>query len=96
MRSTRSLLILLTCGLAGLAELTKQFPAGVPLTVRDLTIEGAGVHLEAETNSFDSVEKIKQAFLANPAFQGVAITDTRVGAAANQVVFRLAYTVQRP
>ncbi len=82
--------------LASLSELTKQIPAGVPLTVRDLTIEGAEVHLEAETNSFDSVEKIKQAFVANQSWQNVAVADTRVGAAANQVVFRLAYTVQRP
>lgn len=82
--------------LASLSELTKQIPAGVPVTVRDLSIEGAEVHLEAETNSFDSVEKIKQAFVANPALQNVAVADTRVGAAANQVVFRLTYTVQRP
>ena len=82
--------------LASLSELTKQIPAGVPVTVRDLSIEGAEVHFEAETNSFDSVEKIKQAFVANPALQNVAVADTRVGAAANQVVFRLTYTVQRP
>ena len=49
-----------------------------------------------ETNSFDSVEKIKQAFGTNQLFQGVSVSDTRVGAAANQVVFRLTYTVQRP
>lgn len=82
--------------LARLSELAKQIPAGIPLTIRELTIEGAAVHLEAETNSFDAVEKIKQAFTASPAFQGAAVTDTRVGAAANQVVFRLAYQVQRP
>ena len=82
--------------LASLSELTKQIPAGLPLTVRDLIIDGAEVHLEAETNSFDSVEKIKQAFMTNPALQGTAVSDTRVGAAANQVVFRLTYTVQRP
>jgi general secretion pathway protein L len=79
-----------------LSELAKQIPAGIPLTIRDLTIEGAAVHLEAETSSFDAVEKIKQAFMASPAYQGTSVTDTRVGAAANQVVFRLTYTVQRP
>jgi general secretion pathway protein L len=66
------------------------------LTVRELTIEGLSVHLEGETSSFDAVEKIKQAFVSNQAFQGAAVTDTRVGAVANQVVFRLTYTVQRP
>jgi general secretion pathway protein L len=54
------------------------------------------VHLEGETSSFDAVEKIKQAFLSNQVFQSISVTDTRVGAVPNQVVFRLAYTVQRP
>ena len=82
--------------LANLSDLAKQLPPGIPLTVRELTVEGLAVHLEGETNSFDSVEKIKQAFGGNQLFQGVSVTDTRVGAAANQVVFRLTYTVQRP
>jgi general secretion pathway protein L len=82
--------------LASLSDLAKQLPPGVPLTIRDLTIEGLSVHLEGDTNSFDAVEKIKQAFASNPLFQAVSVTDTRVGAVPNQVVFRLAYTVQRP
>ncbi len=38
----------------------------------------------------------KQAFAATESFQDVTISDTRVGAVQNQVVFRLTYTVQRP
>ena len=41
-------------------------------------------------------EKIKQAFVAAEIFQDVSISDTRVGAVPNQVVFRLTYTVQQP
>jgi general secretion pathway protein L len=82
--------------LAGLAELVKQVPPGVPLKVRELTIDGTSIHLEGETTTFDAVEKIKQAFEANETFQDVSISDTRVGAVQNQVVFRLTYTVQRP
>jgi len=82
--------------LASLSDLAKQLPPGIPLTIRELTIEGLSVHLEGETSSFDAVDKIKQAFVSNQAFQGAAVTDTRVGAVANQVVFRLTYTVQRP
>ena len=81
--------------LLNLSDLAKQLPAGIPLTIRELTVEGTSVHLEGETNSFDSVEKIKQAFTSNQVFQGVSVTDTRVGAAPSQVVFRLTYTVQR-
>ena len=82
--------------LAGLAELVKHVPPGVPLKIRELTIDGTSIHLEAETTTFDAVEKIKQAFVAAETFQDVSISDTRVGAVPNQVVFRLTYTVQRP
>jgi general secretion pathway protein L len=82
--------------LVNLSDLAKQLPAGIPLTIRELTVEGASVHMEGETNSFDSVEKIKQAFTSNQLFQAVSVTDTRVGAVPSQVVFRLTYTVQRP
>ncbi|NWF73389.1 MAG: hypothetical protein HXY51_10180, partial [Nitrospirae bacterium] len=82
--------------LAGLAELSKHVPPGVPLKIRELTIEGTSIHLEGETATFDAVEKIKQAFEAGDTFQDVSISDTRVGAQANQVVFRLTYRVQRP
>jgi general secretion pathway protein L len=82
--------------LAGLAELVKHVPPGTPLKVRELTIDGASIHLEGETATFDAVEKIKQAFAAVETFQDVSISDTRVGAVPNQVVFRLTYTVQRP
>lgn len=82
--------------LATLSQLVKQLPSGVSLKVRELTIDGATVHIEGDTTSFDAVEKIKQAFTTSAAFQDAAVTDTRVGAVPNQVVFRLTYTVQQP
>jgi general secretion pathway protein L len=82
--------------LAGLAELVKHVPPGVPLKIRELTIDGTSIHLEGETTTFDAVEKIKQTFAADESFHDVAISDTRVGAVPNQVVFRLTYAVQRP
>jgi general secretion pathway protein L len=82
--------------LAGLAALTKHVPPGTPLKIRELTIDGTSIHLEGETTTFDAVEKIKQAFAAAETFQDVSISDTRVGALPNQVVFRLTYTVQQP
>ncbi|HJS65834.1 MAG TPA: pilus assembly protein PilM [Nitrospiraceae bacterium] len=82
--------------LMGLAELVKHVPSGIPLKVRDLTIDGNSIHLEGETTTFDAVEKIKQAFAADETLHDVSVSDTRVGAMQNQVVFRLTYTVQRP
>ncbi|BFU96391.1 MAG: protein of unknown function [Nitrospira sp.] len=82
--------------LAHLSSLAKQLPSGVPLTIRDLTIDGSTVHLEGETASFDAVEKIKQAFSGSGKFQDVSVSDTRVGSTANQVIFRLTYVVPQP
>ncbi|MEO5865026.1 MAG: hypothetical protein ABIQ79_08330, partial [Nitrospiraceae bacterium] len=82
--------------LAGLAELVKHVPPGVPLKIRELTIDGNNIHLEGETTTFDAVEKIKQAFTADETFHDVSISDTRVGAVQNQVVFRLTYAMERP
>jgi len=82
--------------LAMLADLGKQVPPGVPLKIRDLTIDGTMVHLEGETVSFDAVEKLKQAFTSTTHVQDVTVTDTRVGTVPNQVVFRLNYSVKKP
>ena len=79
-----------------LADLGKQVPPGVPLKIRDLTIDGTMVHLEGETVSFDAVEKLKQAFTSTTHVQDVTVTDTRVGTVPNQVVFRLNYSVKKP
>jgi general secretion pathway protein L len=82
--------------LTGLAGLVKHVPSGIPLKVRDLAIDGNSIHLEGETTTFDAVEKIKQAFAQDETLHDVSISDTRVGAVPNQVVFRLTYMVQRP
>ena len=82
--------------LVSLSTLASHIPSGVSLTIRDLTIEGSAVHLEGETTSFDAVEKIKQTFVVDGTFRDVSVSDTRVGAVANQVIFRLAYSVEQP
>ena len=79
-----------------LSTFVKQLPAGVPVKVRDMTVDGGLILMEGETTSFDAVEKIKQTFASNPHFHEVAVTETRVGTAPNQVVFRLTVTVQQP
>jgi general secretion pathway protein L len=79
-----------------LSTFVKQLPPGTPVKVRDLTVDGGVILMEGETTSFDAVEKIKQTFTSNPQFQDVAVTETRVGAGPNQVVFRLTVTVQQP
>jgi general secretion pathway protein L len=82
--------------LPALSAFVKQLPSGVPVKVRELTVDTGTILLEGETTSFDAVEKIKQAFAANHRFEDVSVSETRVGAAPNQVVFRMAVTVAQP
>lgn len=79
-----------------LAHLVEQLPRGVPVKVRELTLERNTIHLEAETTSFESVEKVKQALSAASMFTDVTVGDSRMGVSASQVVFRVTLTVQSP
>ncbi|ALA58530.1 pilus assembly protein PilM [Nitrospira moscoviensis] len=80
--------------LATLATFVKHLPPGLAVKVRELTLDGTIILIEGETSSFDAVEKIKQTFASASPFQDVAVTETRVGAAPNQVVFRMTVTVK--
>ncbi len=81
-----------TAALPSLARLVRRLPPGVPIKVRNLLMEGTAVQLEGETDSFDSVERIKRALIAEELFQDVVVGDARVGVSANQVIFRLTLT----
>lgn len=79
-----------------LSTFVKQLPSGTPVKVRELTVDGGTVLLEGETTSFDAVEKIKQTFATSSQFEDASVTETRVGASPNQVVFRMTVTVRQP
>lgn len=79
-----------------LAELIRRLPKGVPLKVVSLSLEQGTIQLEAETTSFDAVEKVKQALTAAQTFQEVTVSDARVGAIPAQVLFRVTMMVRRP
>ncbi len=79
-----------------LSTFVKQLPPGTMVKVRELTVDGAVMILEGETTSFDAVERIKQTFASSPRLTDVSVTETRVGATSNQVVFRMTVTVQQP
>lgn len=77
-----------------LSVFVKQLPAGTTVKVRELTVDGAVILMEGETTSFDAVERVKQALAGSPQLTDVAVMETRVGAASNQVVFRMTVTVK--
>lgn len=80
--------------LTRLTELNRRVPKDLALKIVSLTVESSAVHLEAETDSFESVEKMKEAMRTFPGAQDVTVADARVGAAPHQVLFRL--TVNLP
>jgi general secretion pathway protein L len=82
--------------LGTLSAFVRQLPAGVAVKVRELTVDGPVILMEGETTSFDAVEKVKQTFAGSSLFQDVSVSETRVGAAPNQVVFRMTVTVRQP
>jgi general secretion pathway protein L len=82
--------------LPSLSAFVKRLPPETPVKVRELTVDDGTILMEGETTSFDAVEKIKQTFAAHEGFKDVSVTDTRVGASPNQVVFRMTVTVNRP
>ena len=77
-----------------LAKLVRRLPSSGTVRVRGLLMEGPGVQLEAETDSFDSVERIKKSLQQETGFQEIAVSDARVGASPNQVIFRLTFTAE--
>lgn len=81
-----------TVVLPTLGRLVKRLPPAVPIRVRNLLMEGAALQLEAETDSFESVDRIKRALASEERFQDIVVGDARVGASANQVIFRLTLT----
>ena len=82
--------------LTTLSTFVKQLPAGTAPKIRELTVDGSVLLLEAETTSFDAVEKLKLTLTSSPRLTDVSVMETRVGAAPNQVVFRLTATVKQP
>ncbi len=79
-----------------IAAFTKQLPAGISVKVRELAVDGGVVLLEGETSSFEAVEKIKQTFSSGNRFKEVAVSESRVGASPNQIVFRMTATMVQP
>ncbi len=79
-----------------LSTFVKQLPSGTLVKVRELTVDGTAILMEGETTSFDAVERLKQTLASSSHLKDVVVTETRVGAGPNQVVFRITVTVGNP
>jgi type IV pilus assembly protein PilM len=76
-----------------MAELTRRMPPTVKIEVQDLVIESGRLRLEAQTDSFESVDKVKASLEQFEAFRDVTVSDAKVSADQSKVRFRLTMTV---
>jgi len=76
-----------------MAELTRRMPPSVKLEVQDLVIESGRLRLEAGTDSFESVDKVKASLGQFEAFRDVTVSDAKVSADQSKVRFRLTMTL---
>ena len=72
-----------------LTDLVRRFPKGTMVKMKGLTIERQVIQIEAETDSFEAMEKIRQGLLGFPEAREVTVRDSRVGSSPNQVLFRM-------
>jgi hypothetical protein len=77
-----------------LREITTAIPREVPIEVQDLVIDEGKVRLEAQTDSFESIDRIKAALVKVPLFTEVAISDAKVGADPTKVAFRIQFRAE--
>lgn len=76
-----------------LAELTLRMPQGVVIEVQELLIEQDSVRMEAETDSFEAVERFKAQLEGYPGFREVTISDAKTSADQSKVRFRINITL---
>lgn len=72
-----------------LTDLVRQFPKGIMVKINGLMIEHKAIQIEAETDSFESMERIRQGLLGFPDAREVTVRDARVGSTPGQVLFRM-------
>ena len=75
-----------------LTDLVRTLPKGIMAKISALTIEPGTIQIEAETDSFESMEKIREGLLGFPGAHEVTVRDARVGSTPNQVLFRMTVT----
>ena len=73
--------------------LSEDISKETAIDVYDLVIDQDKVRMDAETDSFESVDKIKTALKKTPIFKDVNISDAKLGADQKKVKFRINITM---
>jgi len=86
-------------GVAGMSvldlmrEITLQIPEDVSVDIRDLAIDKGRVAITGETNSFESVDKIKAGLQKFTGFERVALTHAKAGVKGEKVEFKFSISM---
>lgn len=77
-----------------LQEITQAIPEGLKIDVFNLVIDGGNVRIQAQTDSFESVDRIRSGLLAAEQFKQVEMSDAKVAANKAHVRFRIKMSVR--
>jgi len=77
-----------------LQEITQAIPEAIKIDVFDLVIDEGSVRIQAQTDSFESVDRIRSGLLAANQFKQVEMSDAKVAANKAHVRFRIKMAVQ--
>ena len=69
--------------------LSEEIPKEITIDIYELTIDQDKVRIDAETDSFESIDKIKGGLRKWPLFKEVNISDAKVGVGQKKVRFRI-------
>ncbi len=72
-----------------LAELTSHVPEEAHLEIHELAIEAGRLWFEAETESFESVDRLKTALARSPYFREISVKEAKLGPVAPRIRFRM-------
>ncbi len=76
-----------------LKEITEAIPDGVKIDVINLVIDGGTVRIQAQTDSFESVDRVRSGLLSANQFQQVEVSDAKAAANQKHVRFRIKMSV---
>jgi hypothetical protein len=76
-----------------LSEVTLRIPKETQTEIKEVLVDADRLWIEAETNSFDSVERIKGELGRSSLFHSVSVHDARTGVGGSRVRFRIQMTI---
>ena len=74
-------------------EITVQIPGDVTVDVKDLAIDRGRVAITGETDSFESVDKIRAGLQKFTGFKRVSLTHAKVGGKGDKVEFKFSISM---